>query len=361
MVKSTPSEVSSEKPLVSIILVNQNGKKWLQTLLKSIQESDYPEDSIELIFVDNGSTDGSADFVRKECRAIKAKVIENKKNLGWSPANDQGARVADGEILVFLSNDMQVDVQWLNEILKVITLKPSIAVVQCNSVSMSDKTIIDSGMNFLDKYGFAYSYVPQGRPKSVFFAEGMAFAIKHDVFDQVGGFDEYYFMEYDDMDLCWRVRLAGYDVFFAPASIVYHARGGTVGSSYFTKRTRNITLYVRNQYVTLLKNFELKNLPAAVTVVTSFQMAKIIYFAVRKKSELTIATIKGALMALKDLKLIWKKRQQSQYSIRKVSDKQISSLFHPFQPKLLYSFLVSQAKGKRLVLKMKPPIWRESA
>jgi GT2 family glycosyltransferase len=345
-------------PSISIVLVNQNGKKWLEIVLQSIQKVDYPLNKLELIMVDNGSTDGSVEFFNRECKMMRVKVLENKRNLGWSPANNQGARLANGEILAFLSNDMRVDAGWLTEIVKVMTLKPTIGVVQCNSISMADEKTYDSGMNFLDKYGFAYSYMPQEKAYPVFFAEGMAFAIRRDVFEKISGFDEHYFMEYDDMDLCWRVHLAGYEVYFAPSSIVYHARGGTVGSSYFTKRTRNITLYVRNHYATLLKNSKLQSLLDVILLVTSFQMAKALYFLTKRRLELTVATFKGCLMALRDFKMVWRKRQRLRFNIQGSADAQVEQLFHPFQPKLLYLFLNSQAKGKRLVLNMKPPMWR---
>jgi GT2 family glycosyltransferase len=224
---------SNEWPFVSIIIVNLNGKKWLEKCFKSVLASDYPHDKFEIILVDNGSTDGSVKFVKDLFRNdTRIKVLCNERNLGWSPANNQGMKLAKGEILICLSNDMEVDPRWLKEIVNMMRSDSSIGIVPCNSISMWDRKTFDSGMNFLDKYGFAYSYAPQEKPRQVFFAEGMAFAIRKHVFEEIGGFDDYYFMEYDDMDLSWRARLAGYKVFFCPTSLVYHARGGTVGGTY---------------------------------------------------------------------------------------------------------------------------------
>ena len=162
-------------------------------------------------------------------------------------------KVARGKIIVCLSNDTEVDSQWLKEIVKVMESDSSIGIIQPIFISMWDKKTLDSGMNFLDRYGFAYSYSPQEKTCEVFFALGTAFAIRNHVFKEIGGFDDYYFMEYDDMDLSWRARLAGYKVFFCPASIVYHAGGGTVGRTYFERNIRNIVQYVRNHFVTLIK------------------------------------------------------------------------------------------------------------
>jgi len=343
---------------VSVIIVNLNGKNWLEKCIPSILSSDYPKDKIEIILVDNGSTDGSIEFAKKllERELVKFKIIQNKENKGWSPANNQGAEESKGDILLFLSNDMEVDKNWIKEIVKIFRLDHKAGVIQCNSLSMWDKNTFDSAMNYLDRYGFAYSYAPQENPWKVFFAEGMAFAIRRDVFEKIGGFDEYYFMEYDDMDLCWRVRLAGYQVYFDPKSIVYHARGGTVGGTYFKRKIRNIVQYVRNHYVTLIKNYELKNLIPALFIVSAMQFTKISYFIVKREFKLANATIRGMVEVIKDFRLILEKRKNVQQKIRKVPDKEIMKYMHPFKPILLYKFMVLQKNEKKFIINSEPPI-----
>lgn len=344
-------------PMVSVIIVNLNGRKWLEKCLPSVLNSDYPKDKVEIVLVDNGSTDGSVEFAKEllENEQIEFKIIQNRENRGWSPANNQGAKVAKGDLLLFLSNDMEVDRNWIKEIVKIFKLDPKAAIVQCNSLSMWDRKTLDSAMNYLDRFGFAYSYAPQEKPWKVFFAEGMAFAIRKDVFNEIGGFDDYYFMEYDDMDLCWRARLAGYEVYFTPTSIVYHARGGTVGGTYFKRKLRNITQYVRNQYVTLIKNYELKNLIPALIVITFIQIVKITYFLIKREFKLATATISGIAQVMRDIRLILKKRTEVQKNLRKVPDKKIMEYMHPFNPLLQYKFISLQKKGKKFIIDSKPP------
>jgi GT2 family glycosyltransferase len=354
--KKNHDENFEDWPFISIVIVNLNGRKWLETCLKSVIESDYPQNKLEIILVDNGSTDGSVEFVKETWKNSAIKIIQNKENLGWSPANNQGMKIAKGKIIVCLSNDMEVDPCWLKEIVNTMRSDPAIGIVQCNSISIWDRKTLDSGMNFLDKYGFAYSYVPQESPQQVFFAEGMAFAIKNHVFKEIQGFDDYYFMEYDDMDLCWRARLAGYKVFFSPMSIVYHARGGTVGGTYFEKNIKNIMLYVRNHFVTLIKNYELTNLLRVLPIVLTIQFMKVLYFIKTRSPHLVRATFKGLLFVLKDLRLIIEKRKEVQEIVRKIRDNEILKFMHPFRPKLLHLFLASQARGKRLILKRHPPV-----
>lgn len=350
-----------EWPTVSVIIVSLNGKKWLKELIASILASNYPKNNMELIFVDNGSTDGSVDFVKEMfTNDIRLNVIQNSENLGWSPANNQGMKAAKGELIVCISNDMIVDFNWIREIVKVMETDKTVGIIQCNSISMWDRKTPDSGMNYLDRFGYSYSYASSKSNYEVFFAEGMAFAIKKEVIRKVGGFDDYFFMEYDDMDLSWRARLGGYKVLFAPKAIVYHARGGTVGATYF-QRVNNVTWYTRNHLVTLIKNYQLETLIKLSPIILTVELIKIVYLALVKKNlRLSYAALKGILQVIADRRIILKKRFETQ-SFRAVSDKEILKVMHPFNPWLLRLFLVKQSKAERLVLNSNPPInWRSN-
>jgi GT2 family glycosyltransferase len=349
---------TNQQPQVSVIIVNLNGKNWLARCIPSVLRSSYPRSKLEIVLVDNGSTDGSVSFARSllEAGHVNFKIVANANNRGWSPANNQGAAVASGELLVFLSNDMEVAKKWLREIAKVFREKPKAGVVQCNSLSLWDRKTLDSSMNYLDCFGFAYGYAPQQTPCRVFFAEGMAFAIKRKVFAEIGGFDDYFFMEYDDIDLCWRVHLAGHEIYFAPRAVVYHARGGTVGSNYFKRRHKNVTRYVRNQYATLFKCCRLGNFIKAFAVVSMVQHAKAMYFIAQGEFKLAYATLKGCFEFFRDVRVIWEKRKFVQAEVRKVSDRQIMRGMHPFKPLLLLKYLTWQKRGRKFIQKSKPPL-----
>jgi len=337
-------------PHVSVVLVNLNGRKWLEKAVPSILDSSYPK--IEIIVVDNGSTDGSAEFLSKNYPMIR--VVALDRNIGWSPANNEGIKAAHGKIIACLSNDMVVDREWLKEIVKLMSLNSKIGVVQCNSLSMWDKATFDSCMNYLDRFGYSYGYVPRNRPQEVFFAEGMAFAFKREVVERIGMLDGYYFMEYDDMDFSWRARLAGYSVYFLPSAIVYHARGGTVGRSYFQK-VRNVRLYTRNHLITLMKNYETKSLFKILPVILAIEMGKILYLMLRGNLAVALAALRGLLQAVRDTRIILVKRREIQ-KIRKEPDAVVMRIMHPFNPMLQLLFLASQAKGERFISNSKPPI-----
>jgi hypothetical protein len=349
------SKENQKLPLVSIIIVNLNGEKWLRNCLVSVLDSNYP--NFEVIIVDNGSTDKSLEIINKFfSNNSKIKIIKNEKNLGWSPANNIGASRAKGEILIFLSNDMEVDPNWILEIVKVINSNDKVGIVQCMSLSIWDRKTLDSAMNYLDRFGYAYGYTPTKKLKEVFFAEGMAFAAPRKVYQEIGGLDDYFFMEYDDMDLGWRSRLAGRENFFVPTAVVYHVRGGTIGPTYYD-RINNVETYTRNHLVTLIKNYGTKNLLLNLPVVILLEVGKVFYLAIRGKGRVALAALSGLFSILRDAKIILGKRKIVQTKVRKVSDKEILKYMVPFNPKFLFKFLGTQAKGERPVINSSPPIF----
>jgi hypothetical protein len=144
-------------------------------------------------------------------------------------------------------------------------------------------------------------------------------------------------------------------LFFVPTAIVYHARGGTVGATYF-QRINNVTWYTRNHLVTLIKNYELETLLKLSPIILTVEIIKIFYLAtVKKNLKLSYAALKGILQVMTDLRVILRKRSETQ-SFRTVSDKEILQVMHPFNPWLLRLFLVKQSKAERLVLHSNPPI-----
>jgi GT2 family glycosyltransferase len=261
---------------------------------------------------------------------------------------------ASGEVIVFLSNDIEVDAKWLKQILDILDAHPETAIVQCNSLSLNDRRTHDSAMNFLDRYGYSYSYF-YNTPNEVevFFAEGMAFAVRRSVVQEIGFLDPYYFMEYDDMDFCWRARLAGYKVFFAPRSIVYHARGGYSGPTIFSRRSQNIFTYTRNQMVTLLKNYSLRNFALAFPLILLGNTLKIIVFLVNRNLR-AISVIRAYYAFMADLRQTWKTRLLVQRNLRKVGDGDILRSMVRFNPSVQRLFLARQSAGKRLILDGKP-------
>ncbi len=251
-----------EFPPVSIITVNLNGKDYLNVLLDSIAQLDYPQEKLEVILVDNGSADGSAEFVASNYP--KVKVIKNDYNTGFAVANNMGAKAAGGDYVAFLNNDTKVDSQWLTELLRPV-YKDSETVCAGSKVLSYDGQKLDfaGGMINFEGKGFQVDF---GLPKDedihdqyayLPFVNGGAMLVDRKVFLSSGGFDEDFFAYYEDVDFGWRLWVLGYRVVFAPKSIVYHVHHGT--SKLFPDDKLRF-LKERNALYSVFKNYDDENL-----------------------------------------------------------------------------------------------------
>ncbi len=252
-------------------MLNYNGLRHLEECFTSLLDIDYPKDRLELILTDNGSTDGSLDFMREHFPTVR--LVETGSNLGFAAGNNFGAEAATGEYVAFLNNDTRVEPDWLNELVKGLLAGQGAGVV-CTSSLMLDwagKKIdfLSGGLNF-HGFGFQPSYgLPlEGQnlaPRDLLFACGGSMLIRRDVFLEVGGFDPDYFAFFEDVDLGWRLWMLGYKVTLTPTAITYHRHHGTASEM---ANHRIQVLYERNALYTIYKNYEEANLnkilPAAL-------------------------------------------------------------------------------------------------
>jgi GT2 family glycosyltransferase len=254
-----------DHPLISISIVNLNGRDYIENCLKSLEELNYPSGRIEIIMVDNGSTDDSAEFVRQAFPHVK--IIKNDRNKGFAEANNQAARQAAGEYMAFLNNDTRVDSQWLIELLRPIYKSREIIASGSKVLSYDGKSLdfVGGMINFEGK-GFQVDYGKESHGdrddmyRYLPFVNGGAMMINRRVFLECGGFDGDFFAYYEDVDLGWRLWVLGYKVVFAPASIVYHHHHGT--SKIFSD-DRLRFLKERNSLYSVFKNYDEDNLAKA--------------------------------------------------------------------------------------------------
>jgi GT2 family glycosyltransferase len=247
----------TELPKVSVVIINLNGIAHLQQCFASIFKLDYPKDKLEVIVVDNGSSDGSAEFIRQKFNWVK--LIENRMNEGFAKPSNDGARAASGEYVAFLNNDMKVKRDWLKEL--VVSLSKNGAVCAGSVILNWNGDLLDFAGGSVSFYGMGYHYdfqkeMRQVEPtlktdKQILFACGGAMIVDRQIFLKSGGFDEDYFAYYEDVDLGWRLNILGYRVVLSVKSRVYHRHHGTSGR--FASEYRNM-LFERNSLYTLYKN-----------------------------------------------------------------------------------------------------------
>jgi len=266
-IPTAPSSDSPPLPRVSVIVVNWNGHEYLRDCFSSLRKSDYPEDRLELICVDNGSIDQSQALLAQEFSDVR--LVQLPENLGFTGANAAGVDAATGDVVLFLNNDMRVEPETVRRLVD--ALDDRYACIAARVLSWDGKRIdFVGGTSTFEAFGVQERY---GKPNATeylgggetFFANGGAFAITRAAYQAAGGFDPSFFAYYDDVDLGWRVRAAGYDIRTALDAVVYHRHGGT--SRRYPDGQKQY-LMQRNALWTVLKNYEARSLrrvlPAAL-------------------------------------------------------------------------------------------------
>jgi GT2 family glycosyltransferase len=253
-------------PSVSIVIPNLDGRDHLAALLESIDAQTLPDGSHEVVLVDNGSCDGSAEFVQN--RYPDALVVRNTRNLGFAKACNQGAEVARGRLIAFLNNDVRLRRDWLDRM--VTCLDESGASCVGSRILSWDGARIDferAAMTFVGggmQPGFGDPVDPArhiDQPQDLLFACAGAMLIEREAFREVGGFDEDYFAFFEDVDLGWRLWLLGHRVVLSPEAVAYHHHHGT--ASRFQPYQLNM-LRERNALYTIFKNYGDEALAAAL-------------------------------------------------------------------------------------------------
>jgi len=199
-----------EKNLVSIIIINYNGKHHLEKCLKSLIQIDYK--NYEIILVDNNSSDDSINFVKKFYPSVG--IIQLEKNYGFAEPNNIGAKRATGEFLLFLNNDTIVKSNFISELVNVINTDSKIVI--CQSFLLKPNEEIDSSGDFVDTLGRAYSSRKKvSEVREILSARGAAMLVRKESFFDLGKFDKKFFASFEDVDIGWRAWLWGYRVILA--------------------------------------------------------------------------------------------------------------------------------------------------
>lgn len=217
------------RPRVSVIVVTWNGLEHLDACFSSVLASDYPADLLEVVCVDNGSTDGTAAFLAQRFPSVR--VVALAENRGFTGGNAAGVHVASGDVLVFLNNDMRVEPTLVARLVD--GLGGDTACTGARVMSWDGQRIdFVRGTASFEARGFQELYQQRYHAgmqlADSFFPNGGAFAVTRAAYDDAGGFDPRLFAYYDDLDLGWRLRAAGYTIRTVPDAVAYHRHGATV-------------------------------------------------------------------------------------------------------------------------------------
>jgi GT2 family glycosyltransferase len=215
-----------------------------------------------VIIADNGSTDDSITFLETNYPAIP--IIRFTENYGFAKGYNEALKQVEAKYYVLLNSDVEVQAGWLLPMFTLLETDTSIAACQPKILSYNNKKIFEyagAAGGWLDKYGYPFAkgrifdiceedngQYDQSEP--IFWASGAALFIRSSVFHQMNGFDEYFFAHQEEIDLCWRIQLAGYKIYSCPSSVVYHVGGGTLPRGNSLKTYLNF----RNNRIMMSKN-----------------------------------------------------------------------------------------------------------
>ena len=225
--------MTEDSPKVALMVLNYNGLEWLKICLPSISRSTY--EKLETYVIDNGSTDGSVEYVESEFPGVN--VIAFEKNLGFAKAYNDAVSRINADYIVLLNNDTRVlTPAWIDLLVEEAETSTKLAAIGCKIVSMQHKGMLDS----LGGCGMRYwrGFMDIGRdeedlgqydapPITPFSFCGAAVLIRTDLFKFIGGFDTSFFSYLEDVDLSWRLRLLGYEIGYEPTAKVEHHFSGT--------------------------------------------------------------------------------------------------------------------------------------
>ena len=250
----------------TIAILNYNGIEHLEAYLGDVEFS--TRDRVELLVIDNGSTDESVSYIKEWHPGVKVKVLDT--NNGFAEGYNLGLQGVSTPYTVILNSDVKVTENWIDPLIKVMEQDSSIGCIQpkIKSIEHPDEfEYAGAAGGYLDKYGYPFC---RGRlfdtiekdngqyddQKEVFWASGAAMIVRTKLFKKLGGFDKDFFAHMEEIDLCWRIKRAGYKVVYSPKATVFHLGGGTLSYNSSNK----VFLNFRNNLALLLKNEDTSSL-----------------------------------------------------------------------------------------------------
>jgi GT2 family glycosyltransferase len=223
---------------VAVVILNWNGLKYLKQFLPSVLTSTWS--NLDIIIGDNGSTDGSIEFIEQEYPTIR--TIQNDQNYGFTGGYNKVLAQVEADYYILLNSDVEVHPGWIAPVINLMESDPLIAAAAPKIKAFNEKGYFEhagAAGGFIDEFGYPFC---QGRmfyeieadkgqyeqSGEVFWATGAALFIKKHCWDEAGGFDDRFFAHMEEIDLCWRLKNMGYKVMYCAESEVFHLGGGTL-------------------------------------------------------------------------------------------------------------------------------------
>jgi len=316
------SSLLTHHSLLTVIVPNWNGSKFLPTCLDALARQTYP--AVEIIVADNASEDGSQELIRTQYQQVK--LIELPENRGFTGACNAGIQTAMGEFIALLNNDTEVDVNWAAAVMDAFARHPEVGIVASKMLLFDQRDHIHTAGDFFTLDGRAGNRGVWQRDEGqfdyeeyVFSACGGSSPYRKTMLDQIGSLDDDFFFSLEDIDLAWRAQLSGWRCLYTPQAIVYHhlsATGGGVTASYYDGRNLIFTL-VKNYPAELWRKYGWSVLRAQL---------RLAWEAIKAwRGAASRARLRGMWVGLWHLPRLWRKRRTIQ-QMRTVSTEYLETI-----------------------------------
>ena len=279
---------------VSIVIPNYNGIKFIGGCLEAVYAQHYP--GLEVILVDNGSTDGSRELAMREYPQTHLVALDD--NYGFCGAVNAGIRASDSEFVILLNNDTQVCPGFVAELVRGMRHSEKIFSGAAKMIQMYDKMKLDDAGDYYCALGWAFARGKDGPAESygkaedIFACCGGAAIYRRSILEEIGLFDEEHFAYLEDIDIGYRARTRGYRNVYLPRAKVYHAGSGTRGSRYNEFKVRYGS---RNNVYLIYKNMPLAQIALNMPLLAAGFLIKFLFFSAKGMGREYAAGIKNGL------------------------------------------------------------------
>lgn len=330
------------KPRVSVIVVNYNGKGYLEGCLISLAKQTYP--NYEIVLVDNASSDGSIEWAARHLP--QAKILRNPHNLGFAAANNQAIASTQSEFVALLNNDVEVEPTWLEELTRGAELSPCIGMCASKILFYHHRDRIDSAGIEVDLAGIAWNRANGARDEGgqevqeeVFGSSAAAALYRRVMLEEIGLFDTDFFAYLEDADLAWRARLAGWRCIYVPRARVYHHHSASAGQLNPSKGF----LLGRNKVWCIAKNYPTLPLLLLWPLILFYDLLSLLYSLSRGDLD----PLRGRMEGVRKLGIALAKRDRIQRRAHVWRLAAPKSLFYLFKRQRRLEILLNQA-GKAM-------------
>ena len=346
--KIEPKKINPE---IAIVILNFNGRDWLAKFLPDVIK--YKLDHAKIIIADNFSTDDSVAFLNENF-GNDIEIITLPENTGYAGGYNEALKMIQADYFLLLNSDVSVTENWMNPLLEVMEADYNVAICQPKILSFDEPTKFEyagGAGGWLDILGYPFC---KGRvlghiendlgqydyPSEIFWASGAAFMIRAPLFKAIGGFDANYFAHMEEIDLCWRVKRAGFKVMVVPDAIIYHVGGGTLDYD----SPKKVYLNFRNSLYTLMKNEPITHLLWKIPARFILDGFAAILYLVTKDRHFVMSILKAHISFYKNFRRVLQKRAEGNSLVRALRTKERNTVVGRYSKLIVLDYYLFNKK-----------------